>query len=183
MYILHYLFTRSERFWVAFAAAASWLSVFVTIYLVRKQSRISEKDLHIRTQLNLEDSFNSSRMVKARKQVAKEILDKGQDPWEPVMEFFESMGMLLRKNSLDAEMVWGTFSFYIIGWWVACKPFIDRYRKLDSEMYSDFKLLVEKMYKIDKAKAASNNKHINIIPSKEKIEEFLINERDQKLFQ
>jgi hypothetical protein len=171
-------FLHSEIFWIAITAIASWVSVFVTIGLVNKQIKSSERDLHIRTQLNLEQRFNSEQMLKARRELAAQLLRKNQDPWETVMEFFESVGLLLRKGSLDKEMVWATFSFYIIHWWELSKSFIEERRKKDTTYFDDFENLSDEMYAIEMKKRLKTKQEV--IPTESELMEFLQDEKDRK---
>jgi len=63
---------------------------------------------------------------------------------ERVMDFFEDMGMLYRRNYLDREMIRDTFSYYGSGWWNACADYIMEERKRnggDETIYSDFEKL------------------------------------------
>jgi hypothetical protein len=170
---------QSETFWVAITAGVALASLFTTIYLVRQQLKFSERDLHIRTQLLLDEKFNSIRIIKARKSVANELLNHEENPWETVMEFFESMGLLLRKESLDEEMVWATFSFYITGWWEASKAFIEKKSSTDDTMYSDFKFLIERMSAMDMQKQNKNLEEVTW--TEQDVIIFLKDERDLQI--
>lgn len=171
---------NSEIFWVALTAFASCASVFVAIYLVKKQLEFSKRDLYIRMQLILEDKFNSKKMREARKGLAQQILDKedNSELWETTIEFFELQGLLLRKKSLDPEMIWGTFSFYSLRWWEHTKTLIEylRTEKDDITLYEDFENLVKEMYKWDVKRRGKNIK--DVIPSKSDLEQFLHDEAD-----
>jgi hypothetical protein len=57
--------------------------------------------------------------------------------------------MLERREYIDHDMVWDTFSYYAKGWWAACKDYIATERASkggDTTLFSDFAELVEKIY-------------------------------------
>ena len=63
------------------------------------------------------------------------------------MDFFEDMGMLFRRNYLDREMIWDTFSYYARMWWSACKDYITKERANlnDNTFFTGFEYLVERI--------------------------------------
>jgi hypothetical protein len=126
----------------------------------------------------LEQRFNSEEMLRARRELAAQLLRKNHDPWETVMEFFESIGLLLRKGSLDKEMVWATFSFYIIRWWELCKPFIEEKKKKDITYYKDFKKLLDEMYTIETMKRGKTKQ--DVTPTQAELIQFLEDEKDRR---
>ncbi len=166
---------HSEIFWIALTAVASCASVFVAIRLVKKQSEFSERDLHLRMLITLENRFNSIEIRKARKNLAKQIL-RGTDKselWETTLEFFELLGIMFRKKSLDPEMVWATFSYYNLRWWELTKELVNNLRqsKNDITFYAEFENLTNEMYKWDMMK---RNKTLEeVTPKKEELDEFL----------
>ena len=93
------------------------------------------------------------------------------------MDFFESMGLLLRKKYLDDEMIWATFSIHIIHWWEASKKFIERNQKKDPNLYIDFKILTERMYKIEMMEQKAKQMK-DIIPTEDEITIFLTEEKE-----
>jgi hypothetical protein len=64
-----------------------------------------------------------------------------------VMNFFEDLGMLLRRNYLDREMIWDTFSYYARMWWSACREYIaaERTALNDDTLFTDFDYLAERI--------------------------------------
>jgi hypothetical protein len=83
-----------------------------------EQTRLSREDLRVRHQLIYEEKWDSQAIVSERKKLAEQLLDNAphDDIQETVMNFFESIGMLLRKNYLDIDMVWCGFCFHAIRW-------------------------------------------------------------------
>ena len=67
--------------------------------------------------LELRKQFDGP-LVSERKLLAQQL--KSAAPHdeinEPVLDFFEDLGMLVRRDHVDREMVWDTFSYYVKRW-------------------------------------------------------------------
>ena len=134
-------------------AIASWALVGVTIWMVRQQAQQQSQqlealraDLRVRLQLTFGDRFDSERTLAARKHLAERFLAAAapSEIKETVIDFFEDMGLFLRRGLLDEEIVWDTFGFYAVRWWLACKNYVleERKRTDDPTVFSDFEGLV-----------------------------------------
>ena len=40
------------------------------------------------------------------------------------MNFFETVGMYLKRGYFDKEMAWVGFGYYAIRWWAVCKDYV-----------------------------------------------------------
>lgn len=98
----------------------TWALVAATLCLVYGQLSTSKQQPRLQLYLELRKDFDGA-LVAARKTLAHQLLDgtPHDDIKETVMNFFEGMGMLMRRGYLDREMIWGTFSFYVSNWWRA----------------------------------------------------------------
>ncbi len=191
--------SSNETFWVMLTAIASWALVIVTWRLIKSQIKLgklqldeqrrfaneqldlSRSDLKVRLQVNYEEKFDSETFINERKKLATQLLAKTHhnEIQEPIMNFFESVGLLLRKKYLDPEMVWSGFSFYAIRWWCACKDYISEERQLqhnDGTIFNDFENLVDELYKIEIAQR--NLTRAKIEPSRDDIASFLEAEKN-----
>ena len=67
------------------------------------------------------------------------------------MNFFEDLGLYLRRKHLDEELLWNTFGFYIVRWWEACRPYVleERERHRDATLFADFEDISDRMKKRD----------------------------------
>jgi hypothetical protein len=159
-------------------ALSSWAIVIVTIILVTKQIRTAKKDLQIRTLMAYEEKFDSESMLKDRKKLAEQLRDNAvhKEIRENVMNFFESLGMLLKRKAIDKKMVWGTFSYYCIYWYEISKGHIKDEQALndnDETLFADFRYLAETMYVLDeKEKAKKKNKEAKMDLRKQDIDRF-----------
>src|SRR2546425_12201153 len=114
-------------------SVATWVLVGVTFWMayrqiaiLREQSDAVRADLKVRLQLTFIDRFDSRKMIEARKGLASLFLSKAPHDQieETVMDFFEDMGLFLRRGYLDEELIWSTFGFYAVPWWAACRKYV-----------------------------------------------------------
>jgi hypothetical protein len=73
---------------------------------------------------SLEDKFESKRIIKYRKKACIGIRDGNFEEVDAILDFFESIGMLLEKGVLDKEMVWSSFAYCIDSYFYICKDYI-----------------------------------------------------------
>jgi hypothetical protein len=60
---------------------------------------------------------------------------------DDVLDFFETLGMLVRQNATKKEMVWHTFFHWIHGYWLTCSGYIAEKRLENSSTWQDFRSL------------------------------------------
>jgi hypothetical protein len=125
---------NSETWWIALTAIASWALVAVTYILVRAQIKLSREDLKVRLQTNYEEKFEGPALISERKKLAEQLIANAShdEIQESVLNFFESVGMLLRRQYLNTDMVWCGFAFHGIRWWSACKDYILQERRIQN---------------------------------------------------
>jgi hypothetical protein len=187
--LLHF---HSENFWAALAAIFAGLLVIATIVMIALQIRFSKRDMFIRNIIAYEEKFDSKRMIGYRKILAEQIINNSPHSQikEPVMNFFESLGLALRMKALNKKMVWATFSFYSIRWWLSCQQYIkdeQAANKHDKTIFNNFKYLVEIMQKMEAKEQKKTMKHkkldstdmIHFQLGEKEISEFLNNEKDE----
>jgi hypothetical protein len=89
------------------------------------------------------------------------------------MDFFEDMGLFMRRRYLESELLWSTFGFYAVRWWAACKDYILEERRLQNEstLFSDFEYLA-KCFSARDAKDGLKE------PTQSGLKRFLEDERD-----
>ncbi len=77
----------------------------------------------------------------------------GRKNCESVMNFFEDLGLYLRRDYMDEEMVWNTFGYHASGWWNACEAQIrkERAEDKDPEEYRDFERLIARLKRFESA--------------------------------
>ena len=167
--------------WIAITAVGTWALVLATWWMVWKQSQTSRNELKVKFQMSLEDRFEGPPMVAARKRLAEQLLSNApyKEIQDDVMNFFESVGVLLRRGYLDKEMAWVGFGYYGIRWWRACKEYIfeERDRKEgDQTIFAEFQSLVEKLYEVETRQRGKTRSEVE--PGTTQIKVFLQEERD-----
>ena len=56
---------------------------------------------------------------------------------EPILDFFETMALLVRRGALDKEMVWHTFYYWAEHYYAAAYPHIEARQKQDPLVWKD----------------------------------------------
>jgi hypothetical protein len=171
----------SEVCWIALTAAASWALVGVTWFFLRRQIGLSREDLRVRLQTTYEEKFDSPAMLSERRKLAEQLLSREahEKIQETVMNFFETVGMFVRRGYLDEEMAWAGFSFYGIRWWSATKDYIFEERKIqnnDSTIFEEFETLVDEFYKMEIGRRSLSRAQLE--PSPEDLNRFLVAEQN-----
>lgn len=135
----------------------TWALVIATLWIAWQQSSALRTDLKVRLQLRFSERFDSPATTSARERLAEQLLQSAEhdEIAESVMNFFEDMGLFLRRKHLDEELLWNTFGFYVIRWWEACRPYIleERERHRDPTLFADFEILNDRMKKRDASAA------------------------------
>jgi hypothetical protein len=101
---------------------------------------------------NLENKFDAPRMRFARHLFAEAHLRKDKsDEIEEILDFFEVLGLLVRKKAVDQDVVWNSFSHWILRYGNLADTFIKsrRIKESDNTYYEEFEGLVSIMKKID----------------------------------
>jgi hypothetical protein len=114
-------------------------------------------------------------MHKARKELASHTLANASrdEKSEAVSDFFEDMGLFLKRGYLDRELLWNTFGFFAVRWWAVCKGSILEERKLqdDSTLFEDFEDLARQLSVRDAKRGLTE-------PTPTDLTKFLEDERD-----
>ena len=69
---------------------------------------------------------------------------------EDILDFFETIALYIRKRALDRYMVWHTFSYWIYGYFEACRGHIETEQASDPLRWRDLCELVPNMRKLHK---------------------------------
>jgi hypothetical protein len=160
---------------------ASWALVAVTWFFLRRQIGLSREDLRVRLQTTYEEKFDSAAMVSERKKLAEQLLSREahEEIQEAVMNFYETIGMFVRRGYLDGEMAWAGFSFYGIRWWSVIKDYIFEERRIqnnDSTIFEEFEVLIDEFYKIEIDRRKLSRAQLE--PSSEDLNRFLKSEQN-----
>jgi hypothetical protein len=116
--------------------------------------------------------FYNKAFMESRKRAIESIKNGSFVDAEDILDFFETIAMLVNRKKLDAELVWHTFSWWIHRYWVATQSHITEKRKVDPTLWHDLGQFYPKMMEIEKKE---NPKHKEDL-SAEELQEFYANE-------
>jgi hypothetical protein len=162
--------------WVGISVAVgTWAVAGFTWWLVKGQLSIAKEQRKIQLFLELRKDFDGS-LLRERQLLARQLLNSTphDEINETVLNFFEDMGMLLRRDFLDREMIWDTFSYYARMWWSACRDYIAKEREDvggDETLFTDFDYLVNCIAEDDAKKRGKSRTELE--PSTSAIKRFL----------
>ena len=121
------------------------LSVLGTVVLaltaiiaLHRESKANRMALGVDALLKLQEQFDGTRMIEARKKAATALRDRAasNDP-DDVLDFFESIALLTRKRVLDEEFVWHTFYHWLHGYCWAARDYIIQKQQERYEVWRD----------------------------------------------
>lgn len=146
--------------------AGTGVCALIYAYMQLKQARESEKVKHL---VELIEQFERDPMVHYRKTVAEKRLKSTAYPPEAqkILDFFETVGLLVRRGYLDAEDVWSSFGYWMFNIYADFRDDIEQEQRLDKNYYRDSCDLLTRLHKIEREMGSSDDR-----PSKEEILDF-----------
>jgi hypothetical protein len=146
------------------AITGVWALIYASKQL--KQAHEAEKVKHL---VEFVAEFDREPMVRWRKTVAEQRLRGVEFPDETLrlFDFFETIGLLVRRGYLDADDVWCSFSYWMFNVYADFRDDIEQNRRDDEHYYGDFCALVEQLRAIEHDRECSDD-----CPSKDEIHEF-----------
>jgi len=135
--------------------AANWavaIATVLTLVYLRSQIKGAREVSGAEFLLRLNDRYNSKEMVKNRRDLAK-VLAEGmrKEPPSAVLDFFETVGLLMREELLKVELVWQYFGWPTLHYWQAVKKWVNEFRQQerDQTIYAEFEYLSGEMMKVE----------------------------------
>jgi hypothetical protein len=93
--------------------------------------------------LKLEQRFNE-KLLRTRRDAARSLKgqpDEHDAAIEDVLDFFETLGLLVRRRAMNTHVVWHTFFYWIHGYYRFATDFIKRQRSKFPHRYTDLEYL------------------------------------------
>ncbi len=162
---------------IDYNAIATWtalVTALVAIVGLWTQYRQSSFALSVDLIIKLDERFKSEKMIKIRKAAAESILNKTNSNVDDVLEFFELIGLLIRRGALDEKMVWHTFLTWIDGYWHSTNGYITAERKKDPTLWKDFSYLHKRVSDVQNRERGNSDSEI--IPLEDSLDDFLKDE-------
>jgi len=112
--------------------------------------------------LKLDNEFDGRDLTTARMNATEFLLSafggpsrkpeqKAQDAMEEIWDFFDILGVLLRRGVLDLELVHSAFFHWVNAYWFVTKKYFDQAREGKPERWKDFVFVVDKLREFEKA--------------------------------
>lgn len=150
--------THDSAFYAAVAAMASLFAagasgvVGVLTFFQLKHARLSHG---VNLITKFEEQFSDQTMLEARKLAAGKYLARNcTDEIDVILDFFETIGMFVRRGVVDKELVWNSFSYWILRYHALSRAHIRERRKEEDDAtgWQEFIFLVKCMKKIEQKK-------------------------------
>jgi len=175
----------------AVTAIATVLAVLVAIYALWVEQRRSRFRHGIDLLLRMSDLFfynknfiNNRRKaiehlkknlvlregsIKRKKNVNSEKL--GTVELDAILDFFEGLGIMVYEKSLDKELTYNYFSWWLECYYTLAEDYINHWRELDSNYWYDVELLHQTFMKIKKRGETSDTIKLSLDDLKAFIED------------
>jgi hypothetical protein len=103
------------------------------IEISQNQIEISRDAVKIQHLLSLVTQFESEPLVSSRRSLAQKRLAGELEPDETqdILDFFETIGFLVRRNYLNAHDVWDMFSYWLFNVFADFKKTIEEEQEYD----------------------------------------------------
>jgi hypothetical protein len=159
--------------WTPLAAVViALIGVITAILSLRSQIKRAKFSQSVDLLLKFEDRFFNTEQMKTARLLASKSLQQGGDSGvDDVLDFFETIGMLIRKDALDKEMVWNTFFYWLHRYWSAARDYISSQREDDPATWQELTYLHERMIEVERKKTHCSDSDLRL--SKEDIKKFL----------
>ncbi len=99
----------------------------------------------------LENDFFGPAKKAQRVKAARGLLAGDSLEAEPILDFFETMALLLRRKALDEEIVWHTFFYWIDHYYDAAKEAIALRQQRDPLVWKDLVAFVTRLRRFQAA--------------------------------
>lgn len=158
------------------ASIAAVAGVMTAVFTLVKQSKDAHISLGIQLLRDLDKQFESEEMKEHRRDVANLFIKRGKGVEilsfemchvaNDISNFFEKVGLFLKRDILDLEFTWNFYALYAIGYWEILEKDIIELRKLqdDDTSWEMFEYLYKQVKKYDrKLKICSGKVPIDLI--------------------
>lgn len=145
----------SDVFWIAVGSVGGMLALVLIYYQVKMSRDIAAVDFLLKS----EAEFWSERMRKDRSALMKIIKANPRDfqamaKHMDALNFFEGIGLLLKKKVIPIEYIWSSYSYRVLRYYPLLKDYVVWLRELDDDptYYEDFEQLYGRMLMFEEKK-------------------------------
>jgi hypothetical protein len=133
----------------AIAAVASLVALILTSFQLKQFRFAHGVDLIF----DLNHQFEAPDFLNARMLAATALQNhESAEEIDTVPDFFETLGILVRRNAVDDELAWNYFSHWVLRYAALTRDHIEARRKAESDetYWQEFEFLVKRLTKIEK---------------------------------
>jgi hypothetical protein len=153
---------------VIVAAAAVVVALAAMIW----QARQTHASNSVANMWRFLDAWDSSEMHRIRIKACRSLKVSGDaDEITDLLGFFEELGFLVRRRSLDADTAWAMFSDWALPYWKAAEYFITRDQRDDRTLWEDFEFLNRRLLSIEAARKHRSIREVQ--PTSDDVEKLL----------
>jgi hypothetical protein len=148
----------------AIAATGAWALIYAKRQL--KQAHEAEMVHHL---VRFIEQFESEPIVTYRRVTAEKRVKGTHYPVEAqnILNFFETIGLLVRRQYLDLEDVWSSFGYWMFNVHADLRDDIEQEQRDDASYYRDFCDLIERLREVEQEHGGSDDR-----PSRDEVLEF-----------
>jgi len=152
------------------AVVGSILSIVSLAYQIRRSRFVVSIDLLLKFEAN----FFGAEKREIRSKAARGMLRESPDfsEAEDVLDFFETIALLVKKGALDGYMVWHTFDYWISRYYEAAKDHILRRQQGEPQVWRDLPDLVQNLRRRE-MRASRLGDISETVPDAQEIKRFL----------
>ena len=156
-----------DRLIEAYAAVAA---VIVSLLVFAYQFYLGRFRTSIDLALKLKEQFDSRSFEAKRHSAASALLiDQMAMQAEPIYDFFDMVGFLVRKKAIDREIAWSIFYDWVHGYWSNGTEYIRKVRddQKDKTIWDNFEKLHKVLLEIQRREG--NQSEPELMRAREKI--------------
>jgi hypothetical protein len=159
----------SPDFWTAVFTGLLFLTTFVAVVVGYRQLKEFQAEGQVQHLLSLDQKFDQEPMLTYRRGLAEKRLKNEENPDElyPLLDFFETVGLLVERGYLDDSDVWNTFGYNVFILNADARQIIEQEQREDPTIYAEFSFLVERLQRIETDKHGTSAH-----PSKDEITDY-----------
>jgi hypothetical protein len=149
---------------VVIAGTGVWALIYASRQL--NQNREADKVNHL---IRFIEEFEREPMAQYRKTVAEKRMRGTSYPPEAqkILDFFETIGLLVRRGYLDDNDVWSSFGYWMFNIYADFREDIEQEQRLDKSYYQDSCELLARLKQIEEEQGSADDR-----PSREEILDF-----------
>ena len=116
----------------ALDGVAAAIAALATMVAESRRSRFAQQ---IDLLLRFEDRFATPDFLSIRKRAATGLTTDKPDESDDVLDFFETVGLLVQKGALNPQMVWNSFAYWLLHYTAAASEHISKAQTADPALW------------------------------------------------